>query len=88
MGLRTPGQAYWQDESKKVNYDVVSAIRGFPILVFFKTPQRANESLEEFEARPYEFIGKYNFNLDKATHEPFGFEYDEDGFIYQALIEE
>lgn len=79
MGLRTPGQAYWQDESKKANYDVVSAIRGFPILVFFKTPQQANESLEEFEARPYEFIGKYNFNLDKATHEPFGFEYDEDG---------
>jgi hypothetical protein len=38
MGLRTPGQAYWQDESKKIKYDVVSAIRGFPVLIFFKTP--------------------------------------------------
>ena len=66
LGLQTPGQEYWQD---KVNYDVVSAIRGFPILVFFK---EANKD----ENEPYEFIGKYNFNLDKATHEPFGFNYD------------
>jgi hypothetical protein len=66
MGLKTPGQEYWNN---KVNYDVVSAIRGFPVMVFFK---EANKGPEE----PFEFIGKYNFNLDKATHEPFGFQHD------------
>jgi len=55
-----------------VGYDTVSAIRGFPVLVFFKSEDAA-------ETDPYEFIGKYNFNLDKATHEPFGFMHDEDG---------
>ena len=69
LGLQTPGQEYWQD---KVDYDVVSAIRGFPVLIFFK---EANKS----ESDPYEFIGKYNFNLDKATHEPFGFAHDKEG---------
>ena len=49
----------------------MTAIRGFPILVFYK-PEDADENT------PYEFIGKYKYNLDKATHEPFGFMHDED----------
>ena len=69
LKMQTPGQQYWQD---KVDYDVVSAIRGFPVMVFFK-PATADPT------EPYEFIGKYNFNLDKATHEPFGFQYDKNG---------
>ena len=70
LQLKTPGQEYWTKE--KVGYDTVSAIRGFPVLVFFKE-ENADKNT------PYEFVGKYNFNLDKATHEPFGFMHDEDG---------
>ena len=66
MGLKTPGQEYWTKD--KVGYNTVSAIRGYPVLVFYKSENDPNGV--------YEFIGKYNFNLDKATHEPFGFEHD------------
>ena len=62
--LETPGQKYWND---KEDYDILTAIRGFPVLVFFRSD----------ENEPYDFIGKYNFNLDKATQEPFGFRHDE-----------
>ena len=70
LQLKTPGQAYWT--SDKIGYEAVSAIRGFPVLIFFKE-ENADENT------PYEFIGKYNFNLDKATHEPFAFMHDENG---------
>ena len=61
-GIKTPGQEYWTD---KTDYKVLTAIQGFPVAVFYKNSNEPNA--------PYEFIGKGNFNLDKATHEPFGF---------------
>jgi hypothetical protein len=61
-GIKTPGQEYWTD---KTDYKVLTAIQGFPVAVFYKNSNDPNA--------PYEFIGKGNFNLDKATHEPFGF---------------
>lgn len=61
-GIQTPGQKYWTD---KTDYKVLTAIQGFPVAVFYKNSNDPNA--------PYEFIGKGNFNLDKATHEPFGF---------------
>ena len=69
MQLKTPGQEHWTKD--KVGYETVTAIRGYPVLIFFK-PEGADDS------EAYEFIGKYNYNLDKATHEPFGFMHDEE----------
>ena len=64
MRLKTPAQDYYSDDN------IVTAIRGFPVLVFYKGEDAA-------ENDPFEFIGKYNYNLDKATQEPFGFYHDE-----------
>lgn len=60
--IRTPGQEKWTTQEQKV----LTAIQGFPVLVFYKNYDAGDNA-------PYEFIGKGNFNLDKATHEPFGF---------------
>lgn len=57
-GLATPGQEFYSDE------DIVTCIKGHPVAVFW-SPSGADGT--------YEYIGKYNFNLDKATPEPFGF---------------
>jgi hypothetical protein len=34
------------------------------------------------EEGSYEYVGKYNLNLDKATPEPFGFDHDDKEFGY------
>lgn len=65
--MKTPGQEYYKDE------DIVTSIKGHPVAVFW-SPSGSDGT--------YEYIGKYNFNLDKATPKPFGFkntpeEYDE-----------
>lgn len=60
LKMKTPAQEYYKS---KVDYDIVTTIRGYPVIIFY----RPDESSE------YEFIGKYNLNLDKATQEPFGF---------------
>lgn len=60
-GMKTPGQEKWTTENQKI----LTAIQGFPVAVFYKNSKDENA--------PYEFVGKGNFNLDKATHEPFGF---------------
>lgn len=56
--MKTPGQEYYSDE------DIVTSIKGHPVAVFW-SPSGSDGT--------YEYIGKYNFNLDKATPEPFGF---------------
>ena len=56
--MKTPGQEYYKDE------DIVTAIKGHPVAVFW-SPSGSDGT--------YEYIGKYNFNLDKATPAPFGF---------------
>lgn len=50
--------------SSGYEYDVRTAIDGFPILLFYRPS--ANDDLV--------FMGKYNFNNDKSTESVFGFE--------------
>ena len=57
MGMKTPGQEFFGDE-------VVTCIKGHPCIIFYNSTGREDD---------YEYIGKYNLNLDKATAEPFGF---------------
>ena len=76
-GMQTPGQEFGWDEttdSWKDGKRVVTCIKGHPCLIFYSPTG---------EAGSYEYIGKYNLNLDKATPEPFGFiNDDETGFGY------
>lgn len=62
LGMKTPPQVFGGD------YDIVTAIKGFPIICFYKNYDKPNGNNDE-----YLYIGRYNFNLDKATPEPFGF---------------
>lgn len=70
IGIQTPGQERF-DPNK--NGSIVTCIKGHPCLIFYSTG--------EPDAK-YEFIGKYNLNLDKATPEPFGFDHDSSNFGY------
>ena len=68
MNLRSPAQAFKEDSSHAgkdgvAKYDLLTAIRGFPIVCFYT----------EGDSDDYQYIGRYNFNIDKATPEPFGF---------------
>lgn len=63
ISLKSPAAAAYPDNR------IVTAILGHPIVCFYK-PYKASA---EFPDR-YQYIGRYNFNLDKATHELFGFE--------------
>lgn len=66
LNLKTPPQQFKIDNQGKegvAEYDLVTAIKGFPIVCFYAPGDSTN----------YQFIGRYNFNLDKATPEPFGF---------------
>lgn len=49
---------------QEVDDTVRTTIYGFPILMFH----------QESESAPRKFIGKYNFNNDKSTHDTFGFQ--------------
>ena len=65
MNLRTPPQQFMLEHGSKLEnrYDITTAIRGYPIVCFYA----------EGDSEDYKFIGRYNFNIDKATPEPFGF---------------
>ena len=66
LNLKTPPQQFKidnQGEDGVAEYDLVTAIKGFPIICFYAPG----------DSTDYQFIGRYNFNLDKATPEPFGF---------------
>ena len=56
--MMTPAQKYFSDEK------IVTCIKGHPCVIFW-SPSGAQGT--------YQYIGKYNLNLDKATPEPFGF---------------
>ena len=47
-----------------------TTVYGFPMLVFQKTG-----------ANTYEFVGRYNFNLDKGATDSCGFSYEHDSFV-------
>lgn len=65
LGMRTPPQAF--DDKYGAEYDIVTAIKGFPIICFYKDYQDTDKNDD------YIYIGRYNFNLDKANPESFGF---------------
>jgi hypothetical protein len=65
IGLKTPPQVF----KSQNDYDIVTAIKGFPIICFYKNYNTADSGHND----EYIYIGRYNFNLDKATPEPFGF---------------
>ena len=67
MNMKTPPQL-----SSLYTKDLVTAIRGYPIICFYTETNNETD---------YYYIGRYNFNLDKATPEPFGFEPKDNGKI-------
>ena len=71
MNIATPGQKHFEAP----NNTIVTCIKGHPCLIFYsKTGERDS----------FEYIGKYNLNLDKATPEPFGFDHDDSNFGYMV----
>ena len=72
VNMKTPGQLHnWDSATStwKSGKRTVTCIKGHPCLIFY-SPSGAPGT--------YEYIGKYNLNLDKATPEPFGFLHDEE----------
>lgn len=67
LGIKTPGQEYFDPNGTG---NIVTCIKGYPCLIFYSK-----------DGEEYEYVGKYNLNLDKATPEPFGFKSD-DSFGY------
>ena len=54
-----------------------TSVYGFPVLVFQKHSTDDDRNLSEAdEYQAYEFIGRYNLNLDKSSNEFYGFEVD------------
>ena len=79
-GIKGPSRLI-QDKDENGNpYDYVTAIKGRPCVIFFKEtstdPRELRKTADNFQG--YKYIGRYNFNLDKSTHEPFGFYSDYD----------
>jgi hypothetical protein len=73
MGMKTPGQEFFGD-------DIVTCIKGHPCIIFYNSTGKEDD---------YEYIGKYNLNLDKATAEPFGFDHatDEDEINTSSIVD-
>lgn len=66
LNMKTPPQQFKIDNKNKegaATYDITTAIKGYPIICFYAPG----------DSEDYQYIGRYNFNLDKATPEPFGF---------------
>lgn len=61
LGFHTPGQTYWNDQHPE--YKTLTAIRGYPIICFFRPDEKSD----------FEYIGRYNLNMDKSSEEAFGF---------------
>jgi hypothetical protein len=73
VGMKTPGQINLGGEGKPT---IVTCIKGHPCLIFYSPTG---------EPGSYEYIGKYNLNLDKATPKPFGFDHsDSFGWLRQG----
>ena len=91
------GNMYDFHPLENYNFDGVSAVGyrtsvyGFPLLVFQKhsTQIDKNKIGTEMEDEIYEYIGRYNLNLDKSANEYYGFEVDgEQKYINQPWDEE
>lgn len=68
LGLKTPPQKFAYKP-----YDITTAIKGYPIICFYKDYNNDNGKNDDYSDGEYIYIGRYNFNMDKATPEPFGF---------------
>lgn len=67
LNLKTPPQEFADVNKGKdgaTAHEIVTAIKGYPIICFYQPGDEDEE---------WTFIGRYNFNIDKATPEPFGF---------------
>jgi hypothetical protein len=73
VGMKTPGQREFGGDGKPT---IVTCIKGHPCLIFYSPTG---------EEGSYEYIGKYNLNLDKATPKPFGFDHSDDfGWLHEG----
>lgn len=64
IGLESPAQKFQKTHRDySGGKDLVTNIVGHPIIIFWRPTENDD----------YQFVGKYNLNLDKATPEPFGF---------------
>ena len=70
--MATPGQKHFNPGNSDDEDTIVTCIKGHPCLIFYRPS----------EDDDYEYVGKYNLNLDKATPEPFGFNHDDSDFGY------
>ena len=70
--MATPGQKHFNPGLSDDEDTIVTCIKGHPCLIFYRPS----------EDDDYEYVGKYNLNLDKATPEPFGFNHDDTDFGY------
>lgn len=74
-GIKPPSRLIEDTDTNGNKYDYVTAIKGRPCIIFFKEtstdPRDLRATADNFQG--YKYIGRYNFNLDKSTHEPFGF---------------
>ena len=67
--MKSPGQQHFgPSESNPTAKKIVTCIKGHPCLIFWSPSG---------EKGTFQYIGKYNLNLDKATPEPFGFNHDD-----------
>ena len=67
----------YSSELEALSKNYRTTVYGFPMLVFHKhsTPEdKAIDNSEAYSDIVYEYIGKYNFNLDKSSNEYYGFE--------------
>lgn len=79
LGMRTPPQEFARQHPEVYKGDITTAIKGYPVICFYTA---GNSNI-------YEYIGRYNLNLDKATPDPFGFKpqlvKDEQGNIIDSI---
>lgn len=72
--IATPGQEFLSGR-EDIKGEIVTSIKGHPCIVFWSPTGKEED---------YQYIGKYNLNLDKATPEPFGFRHITDAFVIEA----
>lgn len=85
VDIATPGQKHYEDDAEAGT--IVTCIKGHPCVIFWNPGvDKDGNVLSKDDPKNYQYIGKYNFNLDKATPEPFGFMPDEkdDKFSYEV----
>lgn len=87
IGIATPGQDHY--EGKSDIGTIVTSIKGHPCVIFWNPGIDADGNiLDKNDPANYTYIGKYNFNLDKATPEPFGFMNDDNDEKFGYEVDE